>query len=61
MATSGFTLGLRQAKAGFFDRPAVQNATDRATNRNLSRFSGGGQTVEEYRVRDLDGMLFVNS
>ncbi|RIK82872.1 MAG: hypothetical protein DCC68_04990 [Planctomycetota bacterium] len=24
-------------------------------------FSGGGQTVEEYRVRDLDGRLFVNS
>ncbi len=24
-------------------------------------FSGGGQTVEEYRVRDLDNKLFVNS
>ncbi len=51
MATSGFTLGLRQAKAGFFDRPAVKNATDRATNRNLSRFGAFVRTRSRSSIR----------
>ena len=51
MATSGFNIGLRQAKAGFFDRPAVQGATDRATNRNLSRFGAFVRTRSRSSIR----------
>jgi hypothetical protein len=51
VAKSGFTIGLRQAKAGFFDRPAVQNATDRATNRNLSRFGAFVRTRSRSSIR----------
>jgi hypothetical protein len=41
-----------------FMQQSQQNSSD---NPFGPEFSGGGQTVEEYRVRDLDGRLFVNS
>jgi hypothetical protein len=56
VATSGFTIGLRQAKAGFFDRPAVQSATDRATNRNLSRFGAFVRTRSRSSIRKRKGI-----
>lgn len=33
-----FTMSLKSAKSGFFDRAAVVRAVDQATRRNLSRF-----------------------
>jgi len=51
VATSRFNIGLRQAKAGFFDRAAVQSATDRATNRNLSRFGAFVRTRSRSSIR----------
>jgi hypothetical protein len=51
VATSGFNIGLRQAKAGFFDRATVQSATDRATNRNLSRFGAFVRTRSRSSIR----------
>jgi hypothetical protein len=56
VATSGFTIGLREAKAGFFDRPAVQIATDRATNRNLSRFGAFVRTRSRSSIRKRKGV-----
>jgi hypothetical protein len=56
VATSGFTIGLREAKAGFFDRPAVQSATDRATNRNLSRFGAFVRTRSRSSIRKRKGV-----
>ncbi len=44
-----------------FDDFMQQSQQNSPENPFGPEFSGGGQTVEEYRVRDLDGMLFVNS
>jgi hypothetical protein len=47
----GFTFGLRQAKANFFDRAAVKSAVDRATIRVLSRFGAFVRTRARSSIR----------
>jgi hypothetical protein len=49
--TGGFSIGLRQAKANFFDRTAVKNAVDRATVRVLSRFGAFVRTRARSSIR----------
>lgn len=53
----GLTLGmkLKDAKAGFFDRAAVINATDRATRRVLSRFGAFVRRSAQLSIRTRDG------
>jgi hypothetical protein len=51
MPAGGFNVGLRTAKSNFFDRAAVQKATDQATNRNLSRFGAFVRTRSRSSIR----------
>ncbi len=51
MPTGGFNIGLRQAKANFFDRAKVKKAVDRATIRVLSKFGAFVRTRSRSSIR----------
>ena len=55
--TPGITLGmtLKDMKAGFFDRAAVINATDKATRSALSKFGAFVRRTAKFSIRTRDG------